>query len=62
MQLSETAPGVWSAMVPLDPGVHDYTFLVDGQEWVVDPNATNVEDSFGGMNSRLFLAAPLDAA
>jgi hypothetical protein len=62
IQLSETAPGVWSTMVPLDPGVHDYTFLVNGAEWVVDPYATNVEDSFGGMNSRLFLAAPLDAA
>lgn len=62
IELAEIAPGIWTAMVPLHPGVHDYTFLVDGQQWVVDPYATNVEDSFGGMNSRLFLAAPLDAA
>lgn len=58
LALSEVAPGVWSALVPLQPGVHDYTFLVDGERWVVDPYAPNVEDSFGGSNSRLFLPSP----
>lgn len=55
--LEETSPGVWTVMVPLEPGVHDYTFIIDGSEWVVDPNAPRVDDSFGGSNSRLFLAA-----
>ena len=57
-QLVESAPGVWSTLVPLDPGVHDYTFVVDGQEWVIDPYAPEVADDFGGSNSRLFLPEP----
>jgi hypothetical protein len=58
IELRETAPGVWTAMVPLTPGVHDYLFLIDGVEWVPDPTARPVEDDFGGTNSRLFLALP----
>ena len=57
-ELREAAPGVWTALVPLDPGVYDYTFVVDGQRWVPDPYAPQVDDSFGGTNSRLFLPAP----
>ena len=57
-ELREAAPGVWTALVPLDPGVHDYTFVVDGKRWVADPYAPQVDDSFGGTNSRLFLPAP----
>lgn len=60
--LQEATPGVWSVMVPLEPGVHDYTFVIDGDRWVMDPAAPRVADSFGGSNSRLFLAAPADAA
>lgn len=61
-QLRESAPGVWSALVPLEPGVHDYTFVIDGQRWVIDPYAPQVPDSFGGSNSRLFLPAPAERA
>ncbi|HEX2188682.1 MAG TPA: glycogen-binding domain-containing protein [Longimicrobiaceae bacterium] len=56
--LRETEPGVWTALVPLRPGVHDYAFVVDGEEWVTDPAATQVEDSFGGTNSRISLPPP----
>lgn len=59
--LEQATPGVWTAMIPLEPGVHDYTFVIDGERWVVDPHAPRVADSFGGSNSRLFLAAPADA-
>ncbi|HUE95728.1 MAG TPA: glycogen-binding domain-containing protein [Longimicrobiaceae bacterium] len=62
IRLSETMPGVWSALVPLDPGVHDYTFVIDGDEWVADPAAPQVDDGFGGTNSRLFLTTPLENA
>jgi hypothetical protein len=55
-ELYETAPGVWTAMVPLSPGVHDYVFVVDGEHWVPDPHAVQVDDSFGGTNSRIALA------
>lgn len=54
-QLRETEPGVWSALIPLAPGVHDYAFVVDGEEWVADPHAPQVADSFGGTNSRISL-------
>lgn len=57
-ELQEVSPGVWSALVPLRPGVHDYTFVIDGTRMVTDPYAPRVADSFGGSNSRLFLPAP----
>lgn len=56
--LHETAPGTWTAVVPVDPGVHDYLFVIDGVEWVPDPMAYQVQDDFGGVNSRLLLTAP----
>jgi hypothetical protein len=57
-ELREATPGVWVALVALPPGVHDYLFVVNGEEWVADPVARPVEDGFGGTNSRLFLAPP----
>jgi len=53
--LRQTARGEWTALVPLRPGVHDYAFVVDGDRWVADPNAPQVDDSFGGTNSRISL-------
>jgi hypothetical protein len=56
LALNETEPGVWTALVPLKPGVHDYVFVVDGDRWTPDPNAPQqVDDSFGGTNSRISL-------
>ena len=54
-ELREIAPGVWSALLPVPLGVHDYAFLVDGTEWRPDPYAPQVSDGFGGRNSRLAL-------
>jgi hypothetical protein len=51
--LVEVAPGVWTATVPVRAGVHEYAFVVDGQDWRVDPYAPQVNDSFGGVNNRL---------
>lgn len=59
--LQETEPGVWSALIPLQPGVHDYVFVVDGEHWVPDPHAPQVADSFGGTNSRISLPSPVSA-
>lgn len=59
--LHQTAPGVWTAVVALRPGVHDYAFVVDGR-WTPDPAAPQVDDSFGGTNSRISLLPPGDAA
>ena len=57
-EMREVSPGVWVAVVPLEPGIHDYQYVVDGEEWVPDPVARPVDDGFGGTNSRLYLASP----
>lgn len=57
-ELAETRPGQWSTLVPLRPGVHDYAFVVDGERWVADPDAIQVDDGFGGVNSRIALLTP----
>ena len=56
--LHPAGEGSWSVLIPLHPGVHDYAFVVDGQEWVADPAAPAVDDGFGGENSRLALLLP----
>jgi hypothetical protein len=56
--LHQTDHGVWAILVPLEPGVHDYAFVVDGSQWVADPAAPWVEDGFGGVNSRLSVLLP----
>ncbi|HSM36395.1 MAG TPA: glycogen-binding domain-containing protein [Longimicrobiales bacterium] len=57
-ELYQTAPGVWTVSVALDPGVHDYAFVVDGERWTPDPLAASVDDGFGGVNSRLSILPP----
>ena len=57
-ELRESAPGVWTITVPLTEGVHDYAFVVDGQQWVADPHAPQIGDGFGGTNNRLALLSP----
>jgi hypothetical protein len=57
-ELHQVAPGTWTATVALEPGVHDYLFVVDGETWIADPVASPVDDGFGGTNSRLFLTPP----
>lgn len=44
--------GVWTVDLPLDPGVYQYSFVVDGLEWIPDPLAVSqVDDGFGRQNS-----------
>ncbi len=46
--------GIWTVTVPLSQGRYHYRFLVDGDRWVVDPDATSfLADGFGGMNALL---------
>jgi hypothetical protein len=54
-ELHEVAPGVWTGVLPVPIGVHEYAFLIDGTRWLADPYAPQVSDGFGGMNSRLAL-------
>lgn len=47
---------VWEIVVPLGPGVYEYAFLVDGQEWVAPPGAlVYVDDGFGHQNGVLVI-------
>ncbi len=57
-QMHELAPGVWSVVIPLAPGVYDYAFVIDGRSWRLDPLAPRVGDGFGGANSRVTVLAP----
>lgn len=56
--LTRSGPGVWTVVVPLEPGVHDYAFFVDDERWIPDPMAPAVDDGFGGLNSRISVLAP----
>jgi hypothetical protein len=56
--LKRSGPGVWTIVIPLTPGVHDYSFIIDGEKWVPDPSAPAMPDGFGGMNSRVAVLAP----
>jgi len=42
---------VWETILHLEPGSHQYKFIVDG-EWLPDPvNPNTVDDGYGGVNS-----------
>ena len=56
--MTRSEPGVWTVVVPLDPGIHQYSFVVDGERWVADPTAPAVNDGFGGVNSRVAVLMP----
>lgn len=54
--------GVWTADVPLPPGVYQYTFIVNGSEWRADPTAlSQVDDGFGQVNSVVIVSAESEA-
>jgi hypothetical protein len=57
-ELTPVGPGRWAVTVPLEPGVYDYVFVVDGNRHVVDPFAPRVADGFGGFSSRLAILSP----
>lgn len=55
--------GVWSGRVPLQPGIHEYMFVVDGERWITDPHAERYSrDGFGNRNAVLTIALPSDGA
>ena len=50
--------GVWSARVPVRPGVHAYMFLIDETSWQTDPNAGRYQDDgFGNRNAVVAVGA-----
>ncbi|SHH56867.1 isoamylase early set domain-containing protein [Thermosipho atlanticus] len=54
LEMYEIDDGWWEAVLELDPGVYQYKFVVNGEQWVEDPNAfAYAPDGFGGKNSVL---------
>ena len=52
----DNGDGTWSVTLRLSPGRYRYKFLVDGQRWVVDPDApASASDGFGGRNAVITL-------
>lgn len=50
--------GVWTGRVALEPGVHQYMFVVDGADWITDPNASAYQDDgFGQRNAVVAVTA-----
>jgi cyclomaltodextrinase len=48
--------GYWAVTVNLSPGIHQYKFVVEGNEWHQDPkNMDGIDDNNGGDNSVLRL-------
>ena len=44
--------GVWTVVVPMTAGRHQYSYVVDGKSWSNDPNAPSApDDGFGHSNS-----------
>lgn len=47
---------VWSGMVSMSRGEHNYMFIKDGSEWITDPMApVKRDDGFGNKNAVVYL-------
>jgi hypothetical protein len=45
---------IWEIVVPLEPGIYEYAYVVDGGRWVAPPRAAlTVDDGFGNRNGVL---------
>jgi hypothetical protein len=50
--------GVWTGMIALRPGMHKYMFVVDGEQWVTDPEAESYVDDGCGMRNAVSAITP----
>jgi hypothetical protein len=52
MEMNEE--GIWTVVIPLEPGTYQYKFIIDGGIWQHDTNNLNTtDDGYGGSNSVL---------
>lgn len=52
--------GVWSGTFALQPGVHKYMFVIDGEHWETDPGAERyMDDGFGMRNALIAITPPV---
>lgn len=55
--LERSDGGMWTATISLKPGRYEYMFVIDGEEWIADPLATEeTTDGFGAHNAVLDVA------
>jgi hypothetical protein len=55
----KAADGTWTVFVPLQPGMHTYSFVVDGSHFMSDPTAPMApDDGFGHRNSVVLVKRP----
>ncbi len=50
--------GTWTAFVPLRPGMHTYSFVLDGRHFVADPTAPMAPDDGYGSKSSVVIVRP----
>lgn len=56
---SQGSDGTWAVYVPLEPGLHTYSFVVDGSHFVPDPSAPiAADDGFGHPSSVVLVRKP----
>ena len=56
---SQNRDGTWTVYVPLEPGLHTYSFVVDGSHFVPDPAAPIApDDGFGHLSSVVLVRKP----
>lgn len=61
--LDADGDGVWTGTFALQPGVHKYMFVVDGERWETDPGAERyMDDGFGMRNALIAIATPVRRA
>jgi glycosidase len=57
LEMENDGTGVWTVTHDVEPhGRHEYKFILNGTDWIADPNATEfVPDCCGGQNSVMFV-------
>jgi hypothetical protein len=54
----EQENGVWTVVIPVTPGRHQYGFVLDGSTWIADPAAPRSADSdYGSSNSVVYVGS-----
>ncbi|MEM6290611.1 MAG: DUF1592 domain-containing protein [Myxococcota bacterium] len=57
----DAAADRWSGEAPLAPGEYAYKFVIDGTDWIPDPeNPQTADDGFGGSNSVLTVVGDVE--
>jgi hypothetical protein len=51
----DSVTGVWSTVVKVTPGRHVYAFVVDGEQWTLDPRAPKTTDADYGTEQSVII-------